>query len=182
MNKFLKVAGIATLVAVVGIVAVAGFAMAQNPTPTPGGRPGLHGGFGWMGPGFGLMGGGDWSTFDAAAQALGLTPEQLFSELHSGKTLSDLAAEKGVDLQAVQDAMAAARKDAMQQAIEQAVTDGKISREQADWMLQGLENGWLGGHGFRGHGWGHKGLNPAGQVQPQGSRFQGRFVTPGQSL
>jgi hypothetical protein len=182
MNKFLKVAGIATLIAVVGIVAVAGFALAQDPTPTPGGRPGLHGGFGWMGPGFGLMGGGDWSTFDAAAQALGLTPEQLFSELHSGKTLSDVAAEKGVDLQTVQDAMAAARKDAVQQAIEQAVTDGKISREQADWMLQGLDNGWLGGRGFRGHGWGHKGLNPGSQVQPQGSRFQGHFFAPGQSL
>jgi hypothetical protein len=49
-------------------------------------------------------------------------------------------------------------------------------------MLQGLENGWLGGRGFRGHGWGHKGMNPGGQVQPQGSRFQGRFFAPGQSL
>jgi hypothetical protein len=173
MNRFLKVAGIATLVAVVGVVAVAGFALAQGPTPTPDGWLGL-------GRGFGLMGRGGWDTFDAAAEALGLSPEQLFTELHSGKSLTDLATEKGVDLQAVQDAMAAARKDAMQQAIEQAVADGKMSREQADWMLQGLEQGWMGGRGFRGHGCGPKGLNPEGQ--PQGSRFQGRFAAPGQSL
>jgi hypothetical protein len=175
MNKFLKVAGIATLVAVIGVVAVAGFAMAQEPTPTPNGWRGL-------GHGFGLMGHGDWNTFDAVAEALGLTPEELFTELHSGKTLTDLAEEKGVDLQAVQDAMAAARKDAMQQAIEQAVTDGKISREQADWMLQGLEQGWMGGRGFRGHGCGFGGLKPRGQAQPQGSGFQGRFFAPGRSL
>ncbi len=175
MNRFLKVAGIATLVAVVGIVAVAGFALAQAPTPIPGGGLGF-------GRGFGLMGGGNWSTFDAAAEALELTPDQLFTELHSGKTLSDLATEKGVDLQAVQDAMAAARKEAMQQAIEQAVADGQISREQADWMLQGLEQGWMGGRGFPGHGFGPGGLNPGDQVQPQGSLFQGRFFAPGQSL
>jgi hypothetical protein len=175
MNKFWKVAGIATLIAVVGVVAVAGFALAQGPTPTPGGWPGPGCGFGWMGR-------DGWGTFDAAAKALGLSPEQLFTELHAGKTLTDLAKEKGVDLQAVQDAVAAARKDAMKQAIEQAVADGKISREQADWMLQGLEHGWMGGRGFRGHGWGPKGLKPGGQVRPQGSGFQGRFATPGQSL
>jgi hypothetical protein len=175
MSKFWKVAGIATLVAVAGVVAVAGFALAQAPTPTP------NGGFGF-GRGFGLMGGGDWSTFDAAAQALGLTPDQLFTELHAGKSLSDLATEKGVDLQVVQDAMDAARKEAMQQAIEQAVADGQISREQADWMLQGLVQGWMGGRGFPGHGFGPGGLNPGDQVQPQGSRFQGRFIAPGQSL
>jgi hypothetical protein len=175
MSKFWKVAGIATLVAVVGIVAVAGFALAQAPTPTPGGDLG-------PGPGFGWMGRGDWSTFDAAAEALGLSPEQLFTELHAGKSLSDLATEQGVDLQAVQDAMDAARKEAMQQAIEQAVTDGQMSREQADWMLQGLEQGWMGGRGFPGHGFGPGGLNPGDQGQPQGSDFEGRFVTPGQLL
>ena len=175
MSKFWKVAGIGTLVAVIGVLAVAGFALAQEPTPPPGRELG-------PGPGFGLMGHGDWSTFDAAAEALGLSPEELFSELHGGKTLSDLAAEKGVDLQTVQDAMQAARQEAMRQAIEQAVTDGQMSREQADWMLQGLENGWMGGHGFPGHGRGPGGLNLGGQGQPEGSLFQGRLAAPGQSL
>jgi hypothetical protein len=57
--------------------------------------------------------------------------------------------------------MKAARGEAMRQAIEQAVEDGAMSREQADWMLEGLEKGFTpGGRGFgpgfggRGRGWG----------------------------
>jgi hypothetical protein len=175
MNKFWKVAGIATLVAVVGVLAVAGFALAQEPTTPPDGGPG-------PGPGFGLMDGGDWSTFDAAAEALGLSPEELFTELHAGKSLSDLATEKGVDLQTVQETMEAVRQEAQQQAIEQAVADGQISREQADWMLEGLEQGWMGGAGLPGHGFGPGGLKPGDQVRPEGSQFQGRFAAPNQSL
>ncbi len=173
MNKFLRIAGMATLVAVVGVVAVVGIALAQEPTTPPDGWPGL-------GRGFGLMGRGGWATFDAAAGALGLTPEQLFAELRAGKTLSDLAEEKGVDPQAITDAMTAARQEAMQQAIEQAVQDGKMSREQANWLLQGLKNGWMGGRGFRGHGFRFGGFNPEGQ--PQGSGFRRPFALPGQSL
>jgi hypothetical protein len=42
----------------------------------------------------------------------------------------------------------------MQQAIEQAVEDGRLSQEQADWLLKGLEQGLFPmGRGF-GHGWG----------------------------
>lgn len=172
MNKFLKVAGIATLVAVVGVVAVVGIALAQEPTP--------HGWLG-LGRGFGMMGGrGGWDMFDATAEALGLSPAGLFAELHGGKTLSDLAEEKGVDLQTVYDAVAAVRKEAMRQGIEQAVEEGQLSREQADWMLQGLEQGWMGGRGFRGHGLRPGGFNP--KAQPQGSGFQPPFVEPGQSL
>jgi hypothetical protein len=176
MNKLLKVAGIATLVTVVGVVAVVGIALAQEPTPTP---------HGWFGPGHGLgpMGRGDWDTFDATAEALGLSPEQLFTELHGGKTLTDLAEEKGVDLQTVYDAAAAVREEAMRQRIEQAVEQGQLSREQADWMLQGIERGWTGGRGFRGHGCRPGGFfNPEGKDQPQGMRFRRPFVMPGQSL
>ena len=175
MKKFLKVAGIATLVVVIGAAIVAGIALAQEPTPTPGARP-------FWGHGFGMWGKGGWGNFDAAAEALGLTPEQLFSELHAGKTLADVAQEKGVDLQAVQAAVAAARQEAMRQAIEQAVTDGKIGREQADWMLKGIENGWMGGRSFRGHGFRPWGVKPGAQDRPEGSLFEGRLAMPGQSL
>lgn len=174
MRKFLKVAGIATLVVVISAVIVVGIALAQEPTPTPGGQPA------W-GHGCGMWGKGGWGAFDAVAEALGLTPEQLFSELHAGKSLTDLAQEKGVDLQTVYDAMAAARKESMRQAIEQAVTDGRISREQADWMLQGLERGWLGGHRFGGRGF-RGGFKFGAPAQPQGSGFPGRFFTPGKSI
>ena len=182
MNKFLKIAGIATLVTVVGLVAVVGVSLAQGPTPTPPGKPGMMGGgMGWFG--FGMMGGQDrWAAFDAAAKALGMTPDELFTELHSGKTLADIEKEKNVDAQTVTDAVAAVRKDAISKAIEQAVTDGRMTRAQADWLLQGLNQGWLG-RGFGGF-W-HGQMKPNKTPTPgsgQGSGFHRRFAAPGSSL
>ncbi len=144
MSKRLKIlAGAALLVALLGVF-VAAPAFAQ-PAPCGGGR------------GFGFWGGGSWTEFDAAAQALGMTPEQLFTELHSGKSLSDIATEKGVELQKVYDAMNADRIEAMKASIQQAVTDGTLTQAQADWLLQGLNLGLLPkGRGFgfgRGFGW-----------------------------
>jgi hypothetical protein len=103
---------------------------------------------------FGGARGGQWTMFDTAAEALGLTPEELFAELHAGKTLDEIAEAQGVEMEAVQDALKAARGEAMRQAIEQAVEDGKMSQEQADWMLEGLEQGFAPmGRGFgRGRG------------------------------
>jgi hypothetical protein len=96
------------------------------------------GGFGRGG--FGWAGGGQWTMFDTAAEALGLTPEELFAELHAGESLADIAEAKGVDVQTVYDAMSAARGEAMQQALQQAVEDGRITQEQADQMIERLEN------------------------------------------
>jgi hypothetical protein len=151
-------------------VAVASAQEPTEPTPEPGalsGRPG--GGHEMGGFGGGFFGGGpgdQWATFDAAAEALGLTPEELFSELHAGKTLEEIAEAHGVDIQAVRDAMNAVRTEAMKQAIEQAVADGTMTREQADWMLEGIEQGYAPmGRGFaapmgRGPGHGGPGISP----------------------
>ncbi len=131
--------------------------VAQEPTPPTcpvvplGGR-----GFGGL---FGHPGGGSWTLFDAAAEALGLSPEELFSELHAGKTLAEVAEARGVEMEAVQEAIEAARADAMREAIQQAVEDGKISQEQADWMLEGLEKGYLP----MGRGFGHRGFGGWGR-------------------
>lgn len=151
MSKRLKIlAGAALLVALLGVV-VAIPAFAQPPTPTPGAPCG-------GGRGFGFWGGGSWTEFDAAAKALGMTPEQLFAELHAGKSLSDIAQAKGVDLQKVYDAMNADRIEAMKASIQQAVTDGTLTQAQADWLLKGLELGFLPkGRGF-GHGFGGPGF------------------------
>ena len=187
MNKFLKIAGITTLVAVISLVAVVGVSLAQGPTPTPPpGKPGMMGGgMGWFG--FGMGGQAGWAAFDATAKALGMTPDELFSELHSGKTLADIEKEKNVDAQTVAAAVAAVRKDAISKAIEQAVTDGRMTRAQADWLLQGLNQGWLG-RGFGGFwhgGFGPGRLNPDKTPTPgasQGSRFPRRFSAPGRPL
>ncbi len=130
------------LVGLVGVSAV----FAQEPTPE------TEAPFGWRGGGRGMGGfgrgmfggprGGGWTMFDTAAEALGLTPEELFAELHAGNTLEEVAEAQGVEMEEVHDALQAAREEAMRQAIEQAVEDGKMSQEQADWMLEGLEQGF----------------------------------------
>lgn len=107
--------------------------------------------------GHGGFGGRSWETFDTAAEALGLTPVEFFTELHDGKSLPDIAEEQGIEIEAVHETLNAARNEARQQAIEQAVEDGKISQEQADWMLEGLEKGFApGGRGGFGRGRGQR--------------------------
>ncbi len=132
-KKLVILAGVALAVAVLG-AAVAVPALAQEPTPTPEAPCGCRG--------LGLWG-RSWAVFDAAAEALGLTPEELFAELHAGKSLAEVAEAQGVDLEAVHEAMKAARVEAMKQAIEQAVEEGRLTQEQADWLLEGLELGFL---------------------------------------
>jgi hypothetical protein len=182
MNKFLKIAGVAALVVAVSLVAVVGVSLAQGPTPTPTPHGKFGGGMGWFG--FGMGGQGGWAAFDATAKALGMTPDELFNELHSGKTLADIEKEKNVDAQTVANAVAAVRKDAISKAIEQAVTDGRLTRAQADWLLQGLNQGWLG-RGFGHGGFGPGRLNPNKTPTPgnsQGSGLHRRFTAPGNPL
>ena len=130
-----------------------------------------------MGRGFGLGGPGSWANFDAMAKALNLTPTQLFEEMHSGKTLDEIAKTQGVDLAKVQEAANAARVQAMKDKIAQAVKDGKITQEQANWLLQGLEKGYMSkgrggefgfGHGPMGRGGtrGHGNWNEGGSSAP----------------
>jgi uncharacterized membrane protein len=162
MNKkrILLVSGVALVVlllaGVIGVTAVS----AQESPPGPG-IPFAHrmgrgmGGFGGRGF-FGMGGGGRWTMFDTAAEALGLTPEELFAELHGGKTLEEIAEEQGIEMDVLQEAMGTARVDAMRQAIEQAVEDENMTQEQADWLLEGLEKGFFPrGRGLGlGRGWG----------------------------
>jgi hypothetical protein len=143
MSKILKFAGMAALV--VGVVIALGAilpASAQEAQFANRMAGVAHGG----GFGRGLCGE---AGLEAAAEALGMTTDELSTQLWGGKTLADLADEKTVDLQTVRDAVEAACKQATRDAIEQAVTDGRLSREQADWLLEGLDNGyWGGGRGF----------------------------------
>lgn len=98
---------------------------------------------------FGRFGGGSWTTmFDAVADALGLDPTALFERLHSGESVAEIAEEADVDLGAVQDAADAGRIEERKQAIEEAVEGGRLSEEQGEWMLEGLEKGY--GPGGRG--------------------------------
>jgi hypothetical protein len=152
-KRIAAVVGVVALVAVVAVLVV-GTAFAQSGTPgsqaTPLAPKDRAFGFG-KGPGF--WGGGSMADFDAMAKALNLNPTQLFEQLHSGKTLAEIATAQNVDLTKVQEAANATRIQAMKDRISQAVTDGTMTKAQAEWLLQGLDNGYMGKGpgGFGGH-------------------------------
>ena len=145
-KRLMIVAGVALAAIVLGAALVLP-TLAQEPTPTPK----AYGWHGWgrgFGIGRGLCGQGG---LEAAAEALGMTADELSTQLWGGRTLAELADKAGVDLQTVRDAVEAASEQALRDAIEQAVEAGYLSREQADWLLQGMDLGFMPGRwGFGG--------------------------------
>jgi hypothetical protein len=71
---------------------------------------------------------------EAAATALGISEADLRTELRNGKTIAEVAKDKGVDVQKVIDALVA---DATEH-IDQAVTDEKLTAERAAAIKEGL--------------------------------------------
>jgi hypothetical protein len=150
VGRFVLISGAVVAVLLVAGIVTAAVVLADE------GDPGSENHFGWLGhrtlgSGFGaqMLGfrSGDWTAYDTAAEELGLTPEGLFAELHAGKSLDEIAEAEGVDLQAVYDAMSdaarAGQEESMREAIAEALADGSISQEEADWLLDGLEQGFL---------------------------------------
>lgn len=72
---------------------------------------------------------------DAFAEATGLTWQDIVPELQSGKTLSDVLTDKGLDPAAV----SAQVKTTLETEIAQAVLDGKITQAQADLLTAGID-------------------------------------------
>lgn len=140
----------------------------------PLGGPGDHHG----GPGGGLHAG-----LEAAASYLGLDEGALREQLHGGQTLAAVATAQGKTVDGLTQAMQAA----IEADLAQAVTDGRLTQEQADaeraelaTRLDQLVNQAMparpdggrgpGGHGPRG-GWGDQGA-PGGAAQPQDGTTQ----------
>jgi hypothetical protein len=174
------------------MIAALGVSSAFAQTATPPATtttPQAHGGF--------VRGGFCGQTgLDAAAKALKLTTEELQAQLWGGQTLSGLAEKAGVDIATVQSAVQAACQQAQIDAINQAVTAGKLTRENADWLIEGIQKGYIGGgksgfsmgfgmdmggRGGRGHhGFGMpKGTAPNGttpNTTPNGSTSPSRYT------
>ena len=68
-------------------------------------------------------------------KALGITAEELRAELQVGKSVADVAAAKNVSIGTIIDAVVAEQTTALKQA----VTDGKLTQEQADQRLAMLK-------------------------------------------
>jgi polyhydroxyalkanoate synthesis regulator phasin len=190
MSRFFKVGVVGLLVVGALAVVLAGSALAQEPTP-PDPLDKQFGG--WGRGGFGRFGGDRWSMFDTTAEVLGLTPEELFAELHAGKTLSEViekAVEDGALTQEQADRMLNRLEnmptqeelvEAKKQAIQQALDEERISQGQYDWLMQGLENGYLGGPGCGGRGF-HKFGGFRGMGDFDGNRGPSRPGVSGISL
>lgn len=158
--------------------ATVGTALAQTSTPTApnSGTTTAQPNQGDLGIGrmFGFRG-GDAAAFDLVAQKLGMSPTELFDALHSGKTLSQIATEKGVDLATIETALNADKVTEMKAQLAQAVKDGTMTQEEADWWTTGIDKGWVGGAkgGFGPGGFGMMG-GPGGGRHGHGG-FGGEF-------
>jgi hypothetical protein len=185
MSRTTKVLGLTVLVLMIAALGVSSvFAQTVTPptqtTPQTRGAGFMHGGF------CGQTG------LDAAAKALKMTADELKAQLWGGQTLAGLADKAGVKIADVQSAVQAACQQAQIDAINQAVKDGKITQANADWLIEGIQKGYIGGGKFsfggfgmemggRGHrgfgGFGMpKGTAPNGTTPNSGSTSPSRYV------
>jgi hypothetical protein len=149
-NKMsILIAGLLVALLVVGVVgATNAFAQGSYDLMQHGRGPGGPGGPGG-GRGLGQ------AELEAAAKVLGMTADELSTALQSGKTLQDLADEAGVDIEDVHAAIQAVHATELRERIAQAVEDGTITQENADWLLEGLDKGFIGVPGAFGLGGPH---------------------------
>jgi polyhydroxyalkanoate synthesis regulator phasin len=127
---------------------------------------GMGKGFRGHGPGMDFRGN---ELVSIAADELGMSLTDLLTELQGGKSIADVAAEKGVDTQAIIDAYVAQ----LQEDLDAAVAEGRMTQTQADSMLEQareratdqLDNTWEGGlRGPGGRGGRHDGFPGLGDL------------------
>jgi hypothetical protein len=107
--------------------------MVNNPLPVPPDFPD-----GLKGPGiaFGHFGGLKEDKLGAAAKALGITADELITDLRNGKSIADVAKAENIDVNTVIDAIVS---DA-QSSIDAAVKDGKLTQDEATKLKSDLKD------------------------------------------
>ncbi len=165
MNNKMKIFGIAILVVLALSALGAGVAFAKYIYPNygfsmawmMGGRARTTNGYGMMG-GYAQNGNGwewmdamhDWMiasggmhtfVWNALAGKLGMTVDQLYAEVNSGKTVTQIAKEKGISRSDLITALETAHKNSLAQAVK----DGIITQGQADNILSLMSGryGWM---------------------------------------
>ena len=192
MKRFLMVA----MVLVTLVAALAGTALADDPPTTCpyGCTPGTGQGRGpSMGPGAGQGGNGpmqpgnsprmgrpDWAGMDDEVVAiLGLTQTQLHDLRLEGKSLAQIAADKGISRDSLIQKLTEARKAELAKA----VAAGQLTQEQADAMLQRMTTviGAMVDRTTTGPLW-NNGQRPNSATPGQGTPGQGQpnFTRPNQ--
>jgi hypothetical protein len=125
MKKTLLI--VALIVLALGVFGV-GVAFAQGGQPPAG-----QGSYGWM---------HDYVERALGAK-LGLTEEQVEGQLAAGKPMYQVALDNGIKQEDLATFMNEVHKDAF----DQAVKDGVMTQERADWMLQRMQNMYQNGTG-----------------------------------
>jgi polyhydroxyalkanoate synthesis regulator phasin len=105
----------------------------SSDVPFPGGPFGYGKPFGFD---HGLVLPGPFAKFEAAASYLGLTESELESRLARGKTLAQIAKDRGKSVDGLVDALV----KAAEKQIDDAVDAGKITKSQADDLRSGLRD------------------------------------------
>jgi hypothetical protein len=128
MKKTILIAGVVLAALVVFGV---GVVFAQGPTPFAGNGPIAQNGGGWM---------HDYVE-QALAAKLGLTEAQVEEQFAAGKTMYQIALDNGIKQENLTDFLNGVHQDAFAAAVK----DGVMTQQQADWMLQRMQN--RGGYG-----------------------------------
>jgi uncharacterized protein YidB (DUF937 family) len=76
------------------------------------------------------------TRLDALAEGLGMSAADLQQRIYNGDRLVDIAAEKGLDTEALKALVQSVRE----KMVDQAVADGKITQERADRLKKRIEN------------------------------------------
>ncbi len=83
--------------------------------------------------------GGAGTSFDTLSEIIGLTSDEIKAQLKEGKTITEIAAAQGISEEQLQEAL----YTAMAAKLAEKVADGSLTQEQADKMLERLQDGKL---------------------------------------
>lgn len=169
MNKYMKFGVIAALLAAMAVFATFTYAQGSvNPDTPPNahstqGRGGRYGAAGrGINTPMNLMAVNEDDMHAAIADVLGISVEEFEAAVANGQTAQLLAADLGIDFADIQAVMTDLHADALQQAVD----NGLVTQEQADWMAS-RSRGQMGGMGTMTPG-------AAGQIQGRGAGNMGQ--------
>ncbi len=155
MNK--SYFGIALLVVAVFTLGFAGYVSAQSQWPPDPDVP-AGGGWGMMGGRFGWMGNFDQqgpmheAMVSALAEALDIDPEEIEQRHAAGEHIWEIASEEGLSDEEIRELMESVHDSVL----EEAVANGWLTADQAEWMQGHMNWMWSGDGDFYNNG-GHCG-------------------------
>lgn len=130
MQKRLKLLGVSLGVVALLVMGLSGTVFADTPEGESESALDYCAGYGWHG--FQNEAG---VCSDAVVELLGLTAEEIHEQREAGKSLVEIAVDQGVSEDELIEAMMAAKREA----VEAKVADGTLTAEQAELVLQQME-------------------------------------------